>query len=166
MTATLAAFESVHDNPIDAIEELANGNEWPFERSGESEINICVAGSWCDYTLSITMCDSSILHLTAAFDFRAPKPRRVELCVLLALVNERLALGHFQLGSADGSIHYRQSTPLGSATRLGSDQCGSMLNAALTACERFYPAFQFVLWGGKTAEEAVEAAILDCHGEA
>jgi hypothetical protein len=86
--------------------------------------------------------------------------------LLLALVNERLMLGHFVLVSDDGAIMYRQGIPLAGAARATGEQCGQMLNAALSACERFYPAFQFVLWGGKTAEDAVEAAILDCVGEA
>jgi hypothetical protein len=41
-----------------------------------------------------------------------------------------------------------------------------MMDIAITECERFYPAFQFVLWGGKSPAEALEAAMLDCVGEA
>jgi hypothetical protein len=41
-----------------------------------------------------------------------------------------------------------------------------LLNLALEACEHYYPAFQFVLWGNKTAEEAVAAAVLECQGQA
>jgi hypothetical protein len=33
-------------------------------------------------------------------------------------------------------------------------------------CERFYPVFQFVLWGGKSPGEAIAAALIDTHGEA
>ena len=40
------------------------------------------------------------------------------------------------------------------------------MEIALTECERFYPAFQFVIWGGKSASEAVSAAILDTIAEA
>ena len=47
-----------------------------------------------------------------------------------------------------------------------ASQCEALLNLALEACEHYYPAFQFVLWGGKTAEEAVAAAILECAGQA
>ena len=32
--------------------------------------------------------------------------------------------------------------------------------------ERFYPVFQFVLWGGKSPGEAISAALIDTHGEA
>ena len=41
-----------------------------------------------------------------------------------------------------------------------------LLNLALEACEHYYPAFQFVLWGGKTAEDAIAAAVLECAGQA
>ena len=41
-----------------------------------------------------------------------------------------------------------------------------MVDIALTECERFFPAFQLVLWGGRGAEDALQAAMLDCLGEA
>ena len=41
-----------------------------------------------------------------------------------------------------------------------------MIDIAITECERFYPAFQFVLWGGKSPAEALQAAMLECVGEA
>ena len=53
-----------------------------------------------------------------------------------------------------------------SRCRASAAQCEALLNLALEACEHYYPAFQFVLWGGKTAEEAVAAAVLECEGQA
>jgi hypothetical protein len=41
-----------------------------------------------------------------------------------------------------------------------------LLDNALRACERHYQAFQFVLWAGKSAKEALEAANFDTLGEA
>jgi hypothetical protein len=41
-----------------------------------------------------------------------------------------------------------------------------MLAGAIHACERYYPAFQFVVWAGKTATEAMSAAMFDTEGEA
>jgi hypothetical protein len=45
-------------------------------------------------------------------------------------------------------------------------QCETMLAAAIHACERYYPAFQFVVWAGKSAAEAMGAAMFDTDGEA
>ena len=40
------------------------------------------------------------------------------------------------------------------------------LKRRVNECERFYPAFQFLLWGGKKPQEAVEAALLETVGTA
>lgn len=167
MTATLLVAETAAENPIDLIEQLVSENEWPFERGGDGDLSACVTGSWCDYSLSYALAgEHEVLTVTAAFDFRTPHARRTELCTLLAKINERLWLGHFDLASAEGLIVYRHAVPLGGQARATAEQCEQMTRAALDACERFYPAFQFVLWGGKTADEAIAAAILDCQGVA
>ena len=41
-----------------------------------------------------------------------------------------------------------------------------LLDIAVEACERFFPAFQFVIWAGKTAREAIDAAMFETAGEA
>jgi hypothetical protein len=41
-----------------------------------------------------------------------------------------------------------------------------LLSNALDACERYYPAFQFVVWAGEGAGEALEAAMFDTAGHA
>lgn len=168
MSASLQPVEARADNPIDLIEQLVTENEWPFERASDGDLSACVAGSWCDYSLSFNVLgdEQETLSITAAFDFRAPPARRTELCSLLVQVNERLWLGHFDLSSADGFILYRHAVPLGQRARATSGQCEQIVRAALDACERFYPAFQFVLWGGKSADEAIAAALLDCRGTA
>src|SRR5467141_2413714 len=41
-----------------------------------------------------------------------------------------------------------------------------LLDIALSECERFYPAFQFVVWGGKSPVQAIASAMIDPVGEA
>jgi hypothetical protein len=41
-----------------------------------------------------------------------------------------------------------------------------MIGIAVAECERYYPAFQHVIWGGKSAADAVAAAIIETAGEA
>ena len=45
-------------------------------------------------------------------------------------------------------------------------QCEAVLSTALDACERYYPAFQFVVWAGKTARQALDAAMFNTVGHA
>jgi len=46
------------------------------------------------------------------------------------------------------------------------DQAELLVEAAIDECERFYPVFQFVLWGDKTPREAIAAALIETRGEA
>ena len=41
-----------------------------------------------------------------------------------------------------------------------------LLKTAVDACERYFQAFQFVLWAGKTAREALDAVLFETEGEA
>jgi hypothetical protein len=41
-----------------------------------------------------------------------------------------------------------------------------VLGTAVDTCERYFPAFQFVLWAGKSAREALDAAMFETSGEA
>jgi hypothetical protein len=45
-------------------------------------------------------------------------------------------------------------------------QAETIIETAIDECERYYPVFQFVLWGGKTPKEALAAAMVETHGEA
>ncbi len=154
-------------NPVDTIETIAAINDWSFERSGEDEITISVAGHWCDYHVSFSwMEELEALHLACAFDLKVPEPRKTEVMRLLALVNEQLWMGHFDLWSREGVVIFRQSLLLAGGAEATSGQIEGLLNNALEACERYYQAFQFVVWAGKTASEAVDTALFETAGEA
>ena len=49
---------------------------------------------------------------------------------------------------------------------LSLEQVELLVETAVDECERFYPVFQFVLWGGKSPSEALSAALIETHGEA
>jgi hypothetical protein len=97
---------------------------------------------------------------------RVPESRRAAIAELLAIANEKLWIGHFALWAEEGLPMFRYSLLLGSDLNLGIDRLESLIDVAISECERFYPAFQYVTWGGKAPTEAVEAAMLDTVGEA
>jgi len=85
-------------NPLDVVEHMAAGHNWPFERAGEDEIAIVVTGRWTNYQISFTwMSEIEALHLACAFDMRVPEPRLSEVQQLVALINEQLWVGHFDV---------------------------------------------------------------------
>ena len=63
-------------HPVDVIEHVANTNDWAFERTGDDEIAITVAGTWTEYEVSFSwMEDFEALHLACAFDIKVPDTR-------------------------------------------------------------------------------------------
>ena len=108
----------------------------------------------------------SALHFSCGFDMRVPKRRRSALYELLALANEKMWLGHFDLAAGETSPAFRYAILLRGIGMASSEQVEDLVDIALSECERFYPAFQLVIWGGKPPEEAMAAAMIDPIGEA
>ena len=106
------------------------------------------------------------MHFTCAFDMKVPEAKRSAICELLAVINEKLWLGHFGLWEDEGVPMFRHTSLLRGGVGLSSEQVEDLVDLAVSECERFYPAFQFVIWGGKTAQEAVAASLLETVGEA
>jgi hypothetical protein len=159
--------DSLRLNPLDAVERLAAVNDWSFERSGDDEINILIKGRWSDYQVSFTWMDElEALHLACAFDLKVPERRCAEVQKLIAHMNEQMWIGHFDLWPNDGLVMFRHALVLAGGLEASGEQCQAVLNTALEACERYFPAFQFVLWAGKPAREALDAAMFETSGEA
>jgi hypothetical protein len=166
MSLTSYAEDHRH-NPLDLVERLASVNDWSFERASEDEITILVTGRWTDYQLSYTwMDDIEALHLACAFDLKVPDRRRTDVQQLISMVNERLWVGHFDLWTTEGMVMFRHALVLAGGTAASGQQCESLLGTALDSCERYFSAFQFVVWAGKSAKEALDAAMFETSGEA
>ena len=167
MSALSLSTGSGAANPIDVLEQIVSANEWAFDRRSDSEMAAEAPGKWCDYGLYFSWSrEINAMNFTCTFDLKVPSPRRRELYELLALANERLWLGHFGIDQDDGVPLFRHSILLRGSTGASAESLEDMVDIAITECERFFPAFQFVLWGGKSAAEAIEAAMLECAGEA
>ena len=154
-------------NPVDVIEQIAALNDWAFERSGDDELTIAVGGHWCDYHISFSwMEDREAVHLACSFDLKVPEARKLEVMRLLSAVNEQMWIGHFDLWSQEGVIMYRQALLLSGGADPNNAQVERLLLTAIEACERYYQAFQFVVWAGKSAAEALETVLFETAGEA
>jgi len=154
-------------NPVDAVENVAFDRKWSFERAGEDELSVLVQGIWTDYSVSFSwMEDFEALHVACAFDMRVPENRIVETMRLMSLVNEQMLFGHFDLWVQDGSVMFRHAVPLCGGAEANDSQIECMLSSALNSCERYYQAFQFVVWAGRSASEALDSVLFDTIGEA
>ena len=152
--------------PIEILEQYFEARGWACERTGEGEIVASATGSWAQYELrGVWRPEDQVLQFLAFPDIKVAADKRIAIFEALSLMNEQLWLGHFEIWSGSGLVVFRHSTIL-DGDGLSLEQAEAIAEAAVEECERFYPVFQFVLWGGKSPGEAIAAALIDTHGEA
>lgn len=152
--------------PLDMLVALFEARGWPCE-SGQDEMCGEVQGSWTKYQLrGIWRPEDQVLQILCLPDIRVGSDKRGVAQELVAMVNEQMWLGHFDIWSNGGVILYRNGTMLGDEGLLSLSQAQALVEIAVDECDRFYPAFQFVLWGDRSPAEALQAAMVDAAGEA
>lgn len=106
------------------------------------------------------------LHIASAFDLKVPEPRRAEVKHLIALINEQMWIGHFDMWNHEGVVIFRNSHLLTGGAEVTPQQCEALLRSATDACDLYYQAFQFVVWAGKSATDALSQVMFETVGEA
>ena len=159
-----------HDDeaaPVEMLASLFEARDWPFEFNGEAEISAEVKGAWATYQFqAIWRPEDCVLQLLCLPDIRVSDAKKAAVYEALALINEQLWLGHFDMWSNGSVILFRHGLMLGEDGLLGPARAQMVVEAAIEECDRFYPVFQFILWGDKTPAEALAAAMVDAAGEA
>jgi len=167
MTLATAEIRNPSNNPLDVMEDIVRANEWLFDRSSEDELLVETAGRWCDYRMFFVWRDDvKALYFTCSLDMKVPPEKRREINDLLSMINERMWFGHFELCSDGGAPMFRHTMLTRGWRGASVEQLEDLVDIAVGECERYYPAFQYVLWAGYDAPRAIEASMLDPVGEA
>ncbi len=154
-------------NPIDVVEELVGANGWIFSRHSDIELMFEISGHWSGYQMYfLWQHDMGALFFSCQLEMRVPETKRSQIFELLATVNEDLWIGHFDLVSEGAAPVFRHTVPLRGAAGASAEQLADLIDAAVVECERFYPALQLVIWGGRSVAEALTAARMDTVGRA
>jgi hypothetical protein len=154
--------------PIDMLESWFDAHGWTHERLGDEEIVASTAGSWGQYELrGVWRDDDRVLQFLAFPDVKISDHQYAALYETIGLINEQLWLGHFELWSSNGALLFRHAVLLeGDEPSLSLEQAEAVVETAIDELDRFYPVFQFVMWGGKSPAEAIAAAMVETQGEA
>jgi hypothetical protein len=164
--SALQPYQHHNTNPLDRVERLAESHDWNIDRTNDHEVVMQVAGGWADLNLSFTWRDDlESLQFACVLDLRVPAKRLEEVAKLLSIINAQIIHGHFDLW-ADGSIVYRNALLLAGGAEANDAQCETMIRIGVDAAQRYYPAIQFVVWAGHSAEDALQSALLETMGEA
>ncbi len=163
----LSIFDRDESLPVDMLAALFEARGWAFERDSEDEISAEVKGSWTQYKIkAIWREEDNALQILALPEITVDADKRDTIYKAIGLINEQLWIGHFDLWAANGILIYRHALIMSSNGMLGIDQAQTLIDVAIDECERFYPVFQFIIWGGKSPEEAIASALIDTQGEA
>lgn len=154
-------------HPIDIVEELAEHHAWEFDRVTDDQIAMAVEGQWRTYSLTLAWSGrDETLRILCTFDMDPPADRLPALHDLLNRVNDDCWCGAFTWWAEQKLMVWRYGLALNGGQIAAPDQIDRMIGTALTAAERFYPAFQLATWGGRDPGDAMQVAIAEAYGRA
>jgi hypothetical protein len=154
-------------DPLDVVEHVLSAENLAFDRTEDGDLAFVLTGDWKDYELWFAWRpEADCLQLCLSIDMKAGAACRVAAQELVNLVNQRVWLGHFEVWVDEGEIVFRHAMALPDGDRPSMAQTASMIDAAMESADRFYPAFDFLITGGKTPTEAMAACMFETVGQA
>lgn len=165
------SFESIDThNLLETVEEYLHAQNWRFMRPSDEEIYVELKGSAGNYRLFFLWDDQTAsLQLCCELDVTLADGRACELYKLMAEINNRLWLGHFDFTHDEGRLTpcfrytglYR-GMPESAASQMVDD----LIQLAVTECDRTRQAF--VLMGDheeQSSPELVQLALAAPAGQ-
>ncbi|SNX71864.1 hypothetical protein SAMN05878503_1113 [Cereibacter ovatus] len=165
LSETYLSSDEMH--PIDIVETLAEHHEWEFDRVTEDQIAMAVEGQWRTYSLTLAWSPhDETLRLICTFEMEPPTRRMAELHDLLNRCNDLVWTGAFTYWAEQKLMVWRYGLLLAGGQTASAEQIDRLIASAVTASERFYPAFQMVSWADRPAADAINVAIAEAYGRA
>ncbi len=157
--------EDLH--PIDIVEHIAEHHDWDFDRVADDQIAMAVEAQWRTYSITLAWSpQDETLRLICTFDMDPPKERLPHLYETLNATNDLCWAGAFSFWEAQKLMVWRYGLVLAGEQSASAEQIDTMIRAAVLSAERFYPAFQLVVWGNEAPEAAMEVAMAEAYGRA
>ena len=154
-------------NPIDVVEDVIHSKKWTFSRADDYELVAEISSEWCQYRLYFTWSEQiKAISFTITFDLKFPQNKTKIAYELLGLINEKLWLGHFDITSKNGIPAYRHTVLSFPENDLLHNQLEDLVDIAIYECEKYYPAFQLVLFEDVNPSEAINISTFDTIGQA
>ncbi len=153
---------------LDLIEEFLEANGWQNERDDFDEALQCICPTrWGEMgALFALRRDPDAVHFSVTLDIKPQSARRAAIAELVMMCNERLWLGHFDYWAEEGVILFRHALPMLDRDAPSAGEIRAVMAAAVDSVERFVPAFNFLIWAGKSPREAIDAVMFETVGEA
>ncbi|MEX1236405.1 MAG: YbjN domain-containing protein [Roseovarius sp.] len=160
-------FLSDDIHPIDMVENLAEHNDWQFDRVGDNQIAMAVEGQWRTYSVTLAWsAHDETLRMVCTFEMDPPGEKLPALFEALNEINDQCWAGAFTYWREQKLMVYRYGLLLSGGQVASPEQIDGIITAAVLGAERYYPAFQLVVWGDRTPRDAMQVAIAEAYGRA
>tara|TARA_Y100001970_G_scaffold154418_1_gene189180 strand:+ start:10253 stop:10741 length:489 start_codon:yes stop_codon:yes gene_type:complete len=154
-------------NPIDVVEDVIYEKKWSFSRSEDNELVAEISSNWCEYRLYFSWSENiRAMSFTITFDLSFPQVKLIKAYELLALINEKLWLGHFDITNKNGIPAYRHTILESDNIDFLHKKLENLVDIGIYECEKYYPAFQQVLFDELVPIEAIKFSDFDIIGRA
>ena len=154
------------NDPLDVVEHVLTAENLPFDRTEDGDLAFSLAGDWKDYELWFAWRpEADCLQLCLSIDLKADKADRARFFELVSIINQRLWMGHFEVWD-DGEIVFRHAMTLMSGEQPSLAQAAGMIDVAVEAADRFFPAFDLLIRGARSPAEAMAACMFETVGQA
>ncbi len=167
MTNTEIFLDEGDIHPIDVVETVATHYEWEFDRVADNQIAMTLEGAWRPYSLTLAWSPpDETLRLIATWELDPPADRLPALYELLNRMNDLCWAGGFTWWEGERLLVFRYGLVLAGEQVAAPEQIDTMIRAAMLSLDRFYPAVQLAIHGGRAPKEAMEIAIAEAYGRA
>ncbi len=155
-------------NPIDIVEDVVSADyEHEVARVGDDELVLNCRGQWTSYEMHCYwQPGQQALHTSCLIEMKIQQGSLQHIYELLSDINSQLWFGHFEIDREGDLLSFRHTSLLRGVGTLTNGQIQDIIDISIGECDRFFPAFQMVLWGGLTPDKAMQAALLETVGEA
>ena len=162
-------FDTLHKdgpNPLDNIEDILHANDWEFNRMGDNELLVSLAGKFCDYQLIfLWQADMSALQLSIRYNLTISPHNVLNAANALMTINEQAWMGHFEIPSDTNMPAFRYTTLLNANNKHAYEQLENVIDIALAQCETNYAAFSLLSADASIAnDETLPLALMQTQG--
>jgi len=162
-----AFLQNEFPNPLDRVEDLMFDSDLQISRTDDQELVLSYPGLWTTHHIYMAWhTDAQLLHLSCGLDMHVRGGQRAKIDELISIVNQRLIVGHFEVCAESKCISFRHGLLLRGQGSVSTEQIEDLVDITVNEADRYYPAFQWVMWGNREPAEALEASLLDTVGEA
>ncbi|NCT41141.1 MAG: YbjN domain-containing protein [Alphaproteobacteria bacterium] len=161
-------FDTLHKdtpNPLDNIEDILHANDWDFNRMGDNELLVTLAGKYGDYQLIfLWQADMTALQISVQYNLIISAHNIMNAANILMTINERSWMGHFEIAADTNTPSFRYTTLLNPENKQSYEQLESILDIALAQCETNYAAFSLLSADTAANNDTLPLALMQTQG--